>query len=765
MLNIGNVRSSKPPDGRRKLANGHTRWQDRVRPFLRWPLLVALFFWVAASIIMVVGDEPLPYSLGKVLKQPVLSRVTFERVDELATEKARSNAQYAVPNYYQFNTALVENTQTEFRELRSAVKAAESFQSFLQQNASRWQIEQDAFDELKATADTTSGDAYRQNLDKLQKVLLEENLIDQDDVKRDIRSTADHVILASGTDRVRKVPTTKLNYASNPDQVDALAERVARAVFVTNRRVQPVFRMVLKRSIVVSPEKKQYRPVYTFDTNSTRQHIEQAGTIEPVKVIYAKGDQLLPPVTVSEQELALLKTEHEEYLKQRGKDRILLREWRNKRLSIAGVALLLTIGLSIYTLRTQPRIAEKAPRAVGVAALLLGMLFIERFVILRMADSPIWCVLPVCMTAAILAIAYSQRFAFGAAGLLALLTSLMLGGAHGLVLVLITVIAVTVIMLREIRTRMKMLEVGGVASASAYVTAFFVNLGEGEISVFGEPLYAAIGTMAGLSMVQVVLPLIERAFKVTTSQTLLEWADTSRPLLRQLIEKAPGTWNHSHLLGSMGESAAEEIGANGLLVRVGAYFHDIGKICKPNYFVENQEARMNAHRGLAPTMSLLVILAHVKDGLALAREHGLPPVLHPFIAEHHGTTLVKYFHHMATQEAKAAGSRGREISDTEFRYPGPKPRSRETAILMLCDGVEGAVRSLSDPTAGRIEAVVHDILMARLMDGQFEECDITLSELAKVEQSLVRSLRAIHHGRISYPKQADSAEPAHARTA
>jgi hypothetical protein len=185
---------------------------------------------------------------------------------------------------------------------------------------------------------------------------------------------------------------------------------------------------------------------------------------------------------------------------------------------------------------------------------------------------------------------------------------------------------------------------------------------------------------------------------------------------------------------------------------VGAYYHDVGKICKPNYFVENQQARIDAHRGLAPTMSLLVILAHVKDGLALAREHRLPPQLYHFISEHHGTTVVRYFHAMAAQEAKAKGQHDRMISDTEFRYPGPKPRTRETAILMLCDSVEGAIRSLQDPTPGRIESVVHETVMARLMDGQFDDCDITLKELSRVEQSFVKSLRAIYHARIAYPK-------------
>jgi membrane-associated HD superfamily phosphohydrolase len=153
-------------------------------------------------------------------------------------------------------------------------------------------------------------------------------------------------------------------------------------------------------------------------------------------------------------------------------------------------------------------------------------------------------------------------------------------------------------------------------------------------------------------------------------------------------------------------------------------------------------------------MSLLVILAHVKDGLALAREHGLPPALHPFIAEHHGTTVVRYFHSMAAQEARTGGRDERKVSESEFRYPGPKPRSVESALLMISDGVEGTVRSLADPTPSRIETVVHEIIMARLMDGQFDDCEITLRELTRVEQSLVRSLCSIHHGRITYPAAA-----------
>jgi cyclic-di-AMP phosphodiesterase PgpH len=255
--------------------------------------------------------------------------------------------------------------------------------------------------------------------------------------------------------------------------------------------------------------------------------------------------------------------------------------------------------------------------------------------------------------------------------------------------------------------------------------------------------------------VQGILPNFERLFGVATSMTLLEWCDASRPLLRRLAQEAPGTYSHSLVLSQMAEEASESVGARGLLARVGALYHDIGKIQKADYFVENQEARMNRHDRLSPTMSLLIIVGHVKDGVEMAKAYGLPRILHQFISEHHGTTVVRYFHHAANEAARSnRGRHDREVSESEFRYPGPKPRSKETAILMLCDGAEGAVRSLSEPTPGRIETMVHQVVMERLNDGQFDECDITLRELNIVEQSLIKSLVAIHHGRIKYPKTA-----------
>lgn len=762
MWHFGLFRSHRSSDTRRKVANDSPSWRHRLRSILGWPLVIAVGFWACATLIVLSADEPLPYALGMELNRPVLSRVDFERINEFQTEELRRKSQQAVPNYFRLNEALVDMIQAEFRDLHGAVKASEDLQKYQEVHADHWSLDETGFEAFKLLTDDAGSEQFRLKVDHLARRLADEELVERSEVERKIGTTASHVMLDRGDEVFRSVPKERLNYAKEPRDVESLAERLlARCAFS-----EPT-RGVLKTIIVkaISPGQDQYRPVYVFDRTYTETRIDEAPTsVEPLKDKYEAGDRLVKAGPITNEEYALLKSEHEAYLSQLDTDPLLRAQWQKERWGVMGVVLLVTAGLCVFTYHTQPRVVKKTPRAFAFAGLLLVMLSFDRFILLPLGDSPMWSVTTIVMSAAILTIAYSQLFAIGATSALAMLTVLALGASYSLVIVLLTVTAVTVLMLREIRTRMKMVKVGVVTSVAAFFGALLIGLADGQGVDWRNAGLSALAALAGLSLVLVLLPVIEKLFRITTSLTLLEWADNSHPLLRQLIEKAPGTWQHSNLLGSMAETAAEEIGANGLLVRVGAYYHDIGKMCKPHYFVENQEAKMNAHTGLAPTMSLLVILAHVKDGLALAREHRLPPVLHQFIAEHHGTTVVSYFHQMASQEAKASGERHREVSDTEFRYPGPKPRTLETAILMLCDSVEGAVRSLQDPTPGRIESKVHEILMARLMDGQFDDCDITLKELARVEQSLVKSLRAIHHGRIAYPKSSEQAE-AQVRTA
>jgi putative nucleotidyltransferase with HDIG domain len=251
------------------------------------------------------------------------------------------------------------------------------------------------------------------------------------------------------------------------------------------------------------------------------------------------------------------------------------------------------------------------------------------------------------------------------------------------------------------------------------------------------------------------LPFFENIFRVTTPIKLLELSNPNQPLLRRLLMEAPGTYHHSIIVGNLAEAAAEAIGADSLLVRVAAYYHDVGKTKRPYFFVENQLMQDNPHDKLAPTLSTLIITSHIKDGVDMASRSGLPESIISIMREHHGTTLVPYFYHKASESAKEE-----VVDEKDYRYVGPKPQTKESAIVMLADSVEAAVRSLSRPTPGRIEGLIRKIVKERLQDGQFDECDLTLKDLDGVANAFVRVLSGIYHPRIEYPdvvqKDADS---------
>jgi len=243
-----------------------------------------------------------------------------------------------------------------------------------------------------------------------------------------------------------------------------------------------------------------------------------------------------------------------------------------------------------------------------------------------------------------------------------------------------------------------------------------------------------------------LIGIFEKLFDVTTDITLLELSDLNHPLLKELSVKAPGTFHHSIIVGNLAEAAAEAIGVNSLLARVGCYYHDIGKMLKPEYFVENQMGAMNKHENLSPTMSCLIVVNHVKAGMELADKHNLPRAVKQFIPEHHGTSIISYFYHKAQEIMDPA-----EINENDFRYPGPKPQSKETAIAMLADTVEAASRTLQNPTPQRIKSLIDTLVENKIEEGQLDECDITMREIKMIKEAFVPILTGIHHPRIEYP--------------
>jgi putative nucleotidyltransferase with HDIG domain len=333
---------------------------------------------------------------------------------------------------------------------------------------------------------------------------------------------------------------------------------------------------------------------------------------------------------------------------------------------------------------------------------------------------------------------------------------------------------VAALALRKTRRRSQLLRAGlysglmAIILASVFGVIDYANLAGVDAmngwKLFGLAAGSALGVGIGTALlVGGVLPVLEGIFRLTTDISWLELSDLNHKLLRQMQLEAPGTFHHSLVVASLAESAAEAVGANAAMCRVCSYFHDVGKLNKPEYFIENQhEGAENPHDSLTPTMSALIIVAHVKDGVDLALKHHLNPKVIGVIREHHGDSLVGYFYRKAQEQKRAEKAKiDKKLENPEdlpkvdqknFRYPGPRPRSRESGIISLADAVESASRSLKKPTPAKIRALVEDIVEQRICDGQLDDSDLTMRDLAQVKEVFCKTLRSMLHSRIDYPK-------------
>lgn len=409
---------------------------------------------------------------------------------------------------------------------------------------------------------------------------------------------------------------------------------------------------------------------------------------------------------------------------------------------------LLVVVSAAYMRRFEPAVWADM-RLLGVlATLLLGMMYLTVATWLLLPDVTPY-VMPVPLAAMIAAQMSGPRLGL----IVSVLTSaagLLLGFADGVQIVAVFVASLgALVVFSSLTQRRQLVRAGlhvmltvGVASLLAALTHGAgpgVALVAGAEGVFG-------GAMAAV-LAYGLLPFLESIFGVTTDIRLLELSSPSSPLLRELMQNAPGTYAHSVLTGNLAETAAEAISANPLLARVGAYYHDIGKLRRPSFFSENLAGAANPHDETSPSLSALIITAHVREGMELAREHRLPPELAAIIRQHHGDSLVSYFYRKA-----AAGSDA--VHEGDFRYSGERPASKEAALVMLADCVEAAVRTLQAPSTRRIEATVRRVVEEKVADGQLRDSTMTLSDIERVIEVYARILGNIHHSRVEYPDEA-----------
>ncbi len=390
----------------------------------------------------------------------------------------------------------------------------------------------------------------------------------------------------------------------------------------------------------------------------------------------------------------------------------------------------------------------RAIRLMLVLALLFAVVIVGASVNLRfISDAPE--LIPIPFAAMLITVIFRGRVAMVAAIVLAVLiaSQAVYNNVDALLFALVGGVAAAV-SVRSIRRRNQFLT-ATVAVASAYLlagVAVGLRADWSWIDLGLTGLRGGVNALASAALASTLLPVAESITGVTTNLTLLELSDPNRPLLRRLATETPGTYAHSIAMANLSEAACNAIGANGLLARVGCYYHDVGKLKKPQYFVENQSSGANPHDKLKPEVSAGIIRNHVRDGIALAEGAKLPPVVKSFIPEHHGSMDITYFLGRARDREPDA-----EIDPADYRYPGPKPRSIETAVAMLADGVEAAVRVLDDPSPEKLSDAIDFIIRQRIDAGQLDEAPLTLEQLAQTRDEFVRVLGGAHHNRIDYP--------------
>ncbi len=739
---------------------------------LAWCLVAAAAMWLVTG----AWTPGFPYRSGYIPHRDITTRVSFSTPDEKETEARRRTARSESLSIYQHDErALVELRKALKNQLFQVIRV-DAFED----------LEPGVWREFLPPTVTVASAESRTKFEGLRTALAADMDLAQfekaiqlalADYERDgLLENLTHD-LADGSQTA--ILVHPVGNESVVHRVEVKDVRIAEATSDLEQRLQEGFAVakigpeqipLLTAVTVAWLQNKKLPSTLSLDRDASEKARREAEAAVPdVMFVYNRGDRLAAGgASLRPADILLLRREHEAVL-----ETLTFGDMLARTLASLGMYVAMYVLCGTYAYYHERRLLTNSRHLLTMLALV-----VVTVALCVAAARDAWRAetIPLTLFSLTVAIAYHRELALITSASVALVVILTLDYGLAEFIILVAAGAAPVLLVRRVRNRTRLIYVGLVAGGMVFLTAIGVGVMSGQS--FGSPSLslswlAAFATdsrvsfglklmtgaawfgfcsiLSGLLMTG-LLPFIERLFDVQTDLSLLELGDPSHPLLQELARRAPGTYNHSINVASLAEAAAESVGGNGLLVRVGAYFHDIGKMVKPQYFVENQGQAPSRHESLLPAMSTLVIISHVKDGAELARRHHMPQSIINFIEQHHGTTLVEYFYGQAAKLSAIDPDRG-EVDETSFRYPGPKPQSKEAAVMMVADAVESASRTLVEPTPARIEGLVHDIAMKRLLDGQFDDCGLTLKELSVIEDSLVKSLTAVYHSRVKYPDQ------------
>lgn len=691
-----------------------TMWKDSRT---RRTLGIIAFFIIAMGIIFSnFSTQQVALRTDEVAKRNIVSNVNAVIIDEKQTKELQDQAEARVQKSYQ--------------EDKNALTAARTDVNTLYKNL---------------------GDILRSdNTDKKPplKTLLEGMAAKKKtDARFDVPTLVNYLLITKSQDidKMQEATLSILESAMNKPITDEALNDVYKSVLQQAEQIG--FSESAQEFISVAAI-NAVRPNLIYNQEATARAIQEArNRVEPVRITIKVGEIIV-------REGDRVTAEQISVLEQLGIQRTQNWAW-----TLVGIAAFLLIGFWLtreYLKRHHREIYQNDMQILLLGLIVIMVLLISKFMtVIQIADRPeinamSGYLAPVAAGSMLIAILLDSRLAYFTTMLLALAVGMMTE-SNQLSYATVAFVGGTVGIYQVSRfSQTNDLAKSGLYIAGANVATIIATiLIAGNVTLTSVMMGAILGVISGiLSAVLMIgaLPYMENGFSITSMRRLLELSNPNHELLKRLLLEAPGTYHHSLMVANLAEASAESIGANPLLVRVGAYYHDIGKIKRPEYFVENQRGFSEPHNKIAPALSALIIISHVKEGVEMAREAKLPEVIIDFIAAHHGTSLAKYFYNRAIEE-EGEGM----VNEESFRYEGPKPHTKEVALVMLADAIEAAVRSLSNPDINSINAMVQKIIRDKLNDRQLEECDLTFKNLDEIANSFCKVLEGVYHKRIEYP--------------
>lgn len=507
----------------------------------------------------------------------------------------------------------------------------------------------------------------------------------------------------------------------------------------------------LASKIILKIIRETVKPNLVFSIDATNEAMQVAMDNVPRTIGYVSAHELI--ISKNEQISEETKLKLDSYRRARAEHGAFVSGWRHWVSTFFHVAIILTL-FTLYLYLFRKKIFQDNGKLVLITVIILMEVIFGYLSMHINIQEPLQYLIFVPVASMLLAIIFDTRVAFYGTVTIAFLIGSIRGNDYTIALSSIVAGALAAYTVRDIRSRTQIFwsMIYIFVGYGLSIIALSIEYIDNPTQVITQTSFALANAVVSPLITYGLLLLFERVFRVTTDLHLAELADFNHSLLLELSEKAPGTFHHSVTIGNLAEAAAEAIDANSILAKVGGYYHDIGKMLKPEYFIENQVGPHSRHNRLKPRMSALIISAHVREGVELGRERGIPEVVLDFIPQHHGTTRISFFFDKALKQAAKRPTKD-AVREEDFLYPGPKPQTKETGIVMLADSVEAATRTIQELTPQKLESAIDNMIKHRFMDGQLDECELTLRELTKIKEGFLKILLGIHHHRIKYPEQ------------